>query len=68
MITWNENNLLTVLELYGGLLEDQNQRIAALVNCLSQTNCKKYEQELKRVKAHGPSTDILLALEPLREK
>ena len=67
-MTLYENELLTVLELFGGHLEDLAQRTSALENCLSPRDRQKYEIELRRVRARGPSTDVALALEVLREK
>lgn len=67
-MTLYENELLTVLELFGGHLEDLTQRTSALENCLSPKDRQKYEAELKRVRAHGPSTNAALALEVLQGK
>jgi|HubBroStandDraft_5_1064220.scaffolds.fasta_scaffold3300878_1 hypothetical protein len=58
--------LMSTLRLLGGLLEDLNQRIVALESVLSPQDQKKYELELKRVRARTPSTNVVLALEVLR--
>jgi hypothetical protein len=63
-----ESELFDALQLFGGLLEDLNQRTLALENSLSPADHQRYEKELKRVRERGPSTNAAAALEVLQKK
>jgi hypothetical protein len=60
--------LLSLLELLGGICEDLTQRVVALENSLSGVDRERWKVESKNLKGRGNITNVALALEVLRGK